>query len=368
MRWQRNVLVCGVLLLLVCVSVWGVFRLHPFGALWSVGAVPVAERMNLSDSAMVSPEEGWAVGVVAGQPNYVLLHYQHGQWRRELPFGEGTRELPELGVRLASVAMTSASEGWAIGAGFLPTASPTPTTSGIEQNGTLGTVLLRYHQGWWSVFKQWATDPEFTRIAMHGPQQGWLLGSNGAETTLLRYDGDQWRPLALPQRIRTSAFHTLVPDGDKGIWLAGTTLAHYDGTVWRQTALPVNPSSPIVLFGLSMISPDEGWAVGSVSNSAQGVILHYQRGRLDMQSTASTPVLTNVTMRSASSGWAVGARGAILAYHHGIWTPVASPSGQALQHVALAPHSDDAWAVGDTGTILRYHEGQWTPSLIEEDG
>lgn len=88
------------------------------------------------------------------------------------------------------------------------------------------------------------------------------------------------------------------------------------------------------LNDLAMISPKEGWAVGSVLDASSGpanvLIAHYQN-------CAWTPIamddpgmtLMSVSMTSASDGWAVGGSsdGKPLALHYtgGAWQPVALP-------------------------------------------
>lgn len=56
---------------------------------------------SLNGVAMVSPDEGWAVG-----NGGVILHYQSGAW---------TQAQSPTGENLSSVIMISVSEGWAIG-------------------------------------------------------------------------------------------------------------------------------------------------------------------------------------------------------------------------------------------------------------
>ncbi|HET9979168.1 MAG TPA: hypothetical protein VFQ32_01895, partial [Ktedonobacterales bacterium] len=88
------------------------------------------------------------------------------------------------------------------------------------------------------------------------------------------------------------------------------------------------------LNDLAMISPKEGWAVGSVLDANSGpanmLIAHYQN-------CAWTPIATDdpgmtlmsVSMTSASDGWAVGGSGdgkpLALHYTGGAWQPVALP-------------------------------------------
>lgn len=69
-------------------------------------------------------------------------------------------------------------------------------------------------------------------------------------------------------------------------------------------------------------------------------------------------------MRSAKIGWAVGARGALLEYQAGRWTPLPRLTDHALHQVVVVPHSTEAWAIGDGGAVLHYRQGQWSTSTI----
>lgn len=349
---------------MILLMLFGIVRFFPSAFSWP----SVASRSTIKSISMVSTEEGWAVGTagIAADPtnqSYLLLHYHNGRWTREFPFREGTDGFPSH-VSLTSISMISAEEGWAVGQGTLLTSSP--TTTGTAQSGLLVTVILHRAFGIWTVLERTTTGPGLDTISMQGSEQGWLLGDNGANTTLLRYDGS-WQFLPLPPSIRTTAFHTLVPMAHQDVWLAGATLAHYNGKTWTRYQLPPTsvPSSPIIISGLSMIAPQEGWAVGSLSNTPQGIILHYVAGRIIGQSTPSMPVFTSVTMLAPSRGWAVGAKGAIWQYQDETWTPVSSPTDRTLQQVVLTPGSDDVWAVGENDTILHSHQGRWSVSPID---
>lgn len=114
-----------------------------------------------------------------------------------------------------------------------------------------------------------------------------------------------------------------------------------------------------VIFSLSMVSENEGWAVGvEDSYRTQGMLAHYQNGQwMSVTPPAATPGLYSVFMLSASEGWAVGYAGTILYYQSGRWSHVSSPVSTALYSVfMLSP--DEGWAGGDAG-LLHYQQGVW---------
>jgi photosystem II stability/assembly factor-like uncharacterized protein len=114
-----------------------------------------------------------------------------------------------------------------------------------------------------------------------------------------------------------------------------------------------------VIFGLSMVSVDDGWAVGAEDTyQSHGLLAHYQGGSWMLVTLpAGVPALHSVFMLSASEGWAVGNFGTILHYHVGSWSSVTSPTGANLSSVFMTSASE-GWAVG--GAILHYQQGEWT--------
>ncbi len=85
---------------------------------------------------------------------------------------------------------------------------------------------------------------------------------------------------------------------------------------------------------------------------------------------------------SASEAWAVGARGTIVHYANGQWTPVRSPTDFDLRQLWGASASE-VWAIGDSGertmprrdVLLRWNGAQWSevafgsdPTVISVDG
>lgn len=115
------------------------------------------------------------------------------------------------------------------------------------------------------------------------------------------------------------------------------------------------------LYGVSMVSSSEGWAVGETTGYAapRGVIAHYLNGQwMQASLPANTPPLFSVAMLSASDGWSVGNGGTILHYTGGTWVSVASHTGQRLQSLSMLSPTD-GWAIGPTHYFLHYTGGAW---------
>jgi photosystem II stability/assembly factor-like uncharacterized protein len=84
------------------------------------------------------------------------------------------------------------------------------------------------------------------------------------------------------------------------------------------------------LLDVSMVSRDEGWAVGG-----GGSIFHYSGGAWMIAPSPTTAQLRSIAMISATDGWAVGENGTILHYTGGVWSTVASPTDSFLYSVAM---------------------------------
>lgn len=145
------------------------------------------------------------------------------------------------------------------------------------------------------------------------------------------------------------------------------------------TTLPYAPGVGFEITAMSMTSPGEGWAI--VSGQSAGstcpscmpqYLLHDHHGVWSPVALSSTTPLTDISMVSATDGWAVGWDGLILHYNGRDWTSVASPTTEQLLSIRMLS-ATDGWASGDTmfrsdvPLILHYDGQQWAtqpmPSL-----
>jgi len=374
-------------------------------------ALPVVRysRSLLQSVSMDSPTEGWAVGYrsVANQQGVfpALYHDTHGNW---------APVALSQGGALSAVAMVSASDGWAFGT----------------------TAILHYDGIRWRAAQTISTSqsPSWS-IQMLSATDGWAVATPNGFTPnqqtigdILHYDGSSWKPSAEPPvngylRLESVSFATpndgwavgqIIPF-NSATTLAAGVLLHYSGGQW-QTAETI-PQADV--YGVSMISPTEGWATGerytletssegSRANPAGALLLHYAGG----QWSESTPnpataygygaTLGPVTFLSPTDGWIVGSPGvaqsellpngqsiriATLLYHFvgGRWVLVPAPTStvkDSINLVSVTPYPNgDLWAVGSasvpisqmptgpagagyemalTPFVAHYHAGQWS--------
>ena len=97
------------------------------------------------------------------------------------------------------------------------------------------------------------------------------------------------------------------------------------------TTLPYAPGVGFEITAMSTASPGEGWAIVTNIVSGQGAgycpsclpqyLLHDHHGVWSPIALSSTTPLTDISMVSATDGWAVGSDGLILHYNGRDWTP-----------------------------------------------
>lgn len=178
-------------------------------------------------------------------------------------------------------------------------------------------------------------------------------------------------------------------------------IAHFDGHQWSVASNTIFPN--FTLFGISMDSATDGWAVGSATIDSQNdfvpLFLHYANGQWTKTIMAGpNAYLKQVWMFSADAGWAQGedtsSAGIFYHFHQGTWTKVpfnpSSVAGAALSDASAAqaymvPSSGtpptspyivqaqmlsdtEGWAVGTFHNIdyfWHYLNGQWIAAYQE---
>ncbi len=304
--------------------------LHYTGGQWerithAIGGSFQANDALLSQVAMVSATEGWAVGSYHDPNNNLfglILHYTGGRWMPQM-------SLPN--VSLNGLAMLSTSEGWAVGAD-------------TYQRG----ILLHYVGGAWNRVPFAALALPLNQIVMTSPMDGWIVGqSQNSGQVAWHYDGKTWTQVMIPGITIVSqiamvsasdgwavgykvasggARNALVADGSAAP--GPTVFAHYDGKTWTAVQTFAQDTNTTVT-SLSFDGPDDGWAVGRFTDPGSLFVthtlyLHYTGGRWKQiagPEDVNADALA-VWMLSARDGWAVSDDGAILRYQQNAWKMV----------------------------------------------
>lgn len=315
----------------------------------ALGLVPISSDLDQSGStslysvAMSSATAGWAVGG--------YLFHRGGEsgviWRFD---GSGWREVARQTNTLRSVAALPDGEAWVVGEG--------------------GTVLHESGGRWDPVDAGTADD--LLSVAMRSPDEGWAVGGHetirlaasitrddvppaqpgGGTCVILHYLDGRWSPVACPVQHPLGRV-TVLPDGEA--WAIGNRiLLHETDGRWTQAPAPAGG-----LGSLAMTSPDDGWAAGDA-----GALVHYHAGAWTSVPPVTTRSLQDIALGPTGDGWSVGDN-VILRLRHGTWQPVPGAAADgSLFGVGLAPGAGGAgWAVGaGTGTapeILRLQGGTW---------
>ena len=175
----------------------------------TAGGQVLANR--LQDIAMLSKNEGWAVG-----GHGTILHFKNGRWERIAS--------PTLSL-LTSIEMLSLNEGWIVG-----------------ENGT----ILHYRQG------KWALEPSPTTQVLYGigmasANEGWAMGESGI---ILHYSRGKWSVFESPATEILGVPVMLSANDGWAVGRAGTIL-HYNGVKW---SFVPGPNANAFLSDLSMLS------------------------------------------------------------------------------------------------------------------
>jgi hypothetical protein len=134
-------------------------------------------------------------------------------------------------------------------------------------------------------------------------------------------------------------------------------IEHWDGTAWSQVTSPEIEGDS--LNGVTAISANNVWAVGSDRSSSGGALVEHWDGtswRIVSNSViAAAGALSAVSADSANDVWAVGPAGntgpPILHFDGTTWSRVATPTG-VRSVTALSP--TNVWAVGTVQTLFNH--------------
>ena len=218
--------------------------------------------------AMVSPNEGWALGAVTDPASGIsesslILHYKNCTWTA-LP-----TSYP--GVGLSSISMGSAADGWAIGS----------TDGGAP-------FALHYTGGAWKSVtppgKSVLGGGVYSQVHMLSADEGWITFNHPKDR-----QGNLTQGLLHLVNGRWSVAHTPFPGIDNVLpvapndaWVLGDTtesqqvpdLYHYQAGTWTRTP----PRAGIWVYTMRMVAPNDIWASGQSDPGAGnsiGATLHY---------------------------------------------------------------------------------------------
>ncbi len=289
-----------------------------------------------------------------------------------------------------SVAAISANDVWAVGS---------------EGNqGSAQTLIEHWNSSTWSVVKSpnpSSTVNYLTGVAAISSSNVWAVGTSynshvsKYQTLIEQWNGSSWSVVSSPNQGQGSVLNSVTVISAKSAWAVGyaisgnpsvhqTLIEHWNGTTWRIVNSPNQGSTTNVLFGITVISADDLWAVGQYVSSKtlnfQTLIEHYDGSTWTIVASPNIKAMGNglsgVTAVSSHDIWAVGnasnlsrntSQTLIEHYNGSTWTIVASSnvSSQSFLHGVTAISAKDVWAVGlsiDSAGVRKTLIEQWNGS------
>jgi hypothetical protein len=229
-----------------------------------------------------------------------------------------------------------------------------------------------------------ARNPDKALYGQHTRLNETTISSQDFERAYNRYDGQAsptpipgcglyWRIVDSPSAGQTSSvLYDVAIVSATDVWAVGyfisesddyqTLIMRWNGNQWNLVPSPNMGDGDNTLFGISVISANDAWAVGEYSTpqvTTKALILHWDGGQwsiIDGPDIGDSDSLNQVDVITSNDVWAVGEYGVkggsrSLAMHWdgSTWTQVATPfEGQynALRGVS-AVGANDIWAVGN---------------------
>ena len=345
----------------------GTVALHGGNNGWTPVATP---DVVIRDVDSVTPIDAWAVGGACdGSGNActsTILRWNGQAW---------SSTPSPTAYPLLSVAMISASDGWAVGGRCLVSSTqPAPCSH----------VILRWNGSNWAVWlnESGADKAPFSAVSVAGSTTGWILEGS---TRLLRWTGTQW----LPDAQAAAGINSVDAVSAQAAWAAGPSgLLKWDGASWSSVAqtqhlnwlaIDVDPGgygavvgsagaslawngatwTPITRFiggdvfsGVDIVSPTEAWAVGA-SGLFHRVDDRWTHWPLP-PSMDDLATLNDVDLVAADEGWAVGSLGTALHWDGQSWSQVTTPISSTISDVQTISTSS-AWAYTWNEVLGVYH-------------
>jgi len=354
---------------------------------WSVVASPnfVTKPNYLFSVAAISASDIWAVGKYGNSiPRTLIEHWNGSKWSI-------TPRPAIANSSLNGVAALASNDVWAVG---------------DVLNVSYHTLIEHWNGSIWSVVPSPNTQAEdyLRGIAVVSPNDIWATGETedsivGYHTLFEHWNGTQWSIIPSPDPGGSSNFlhlFSIAAVSSNNVWAVGDyyskssgtggpLIEHWDGTQWSIIASPNAGTISSGLRGVSVVSANNIWAVGSYGAQSAGqtvgqtLVEHWNGTQWSVVSSPnagqSVNQLTAITAISATNIWAVGYTDGsnptphpyhtLIEHWDGIqWSVISSPNtgtyDNILYGVTHVPGTSHVWSVGEfygTGvqTLTEYY-------------
>ena len=341
---------------------------------WSTGG-----GSSLNAVAAISQSDVWAVGWEGSSDSFTTLtlteHWDGMTWNL-VP----SANVKALDQKLSGVAAASTNDIWAVGY---------HSNTGSDRH-----VLIEHWDGTsWSIISSPAGNQQLQAVAAISASNVWAVGDSinqntgNTRTLVEHWNGTSWSIVKSPD-VGTSinVLYAVAAISSNDIWAVGsqsnsafgpdkTLTEHWNGTSWSVVKSPNMGSGDNDLYGLTAVSTNNVWAVGSrclVSSCFSGgteqtLTEHWNGSSWSVVSSPNIGTKSNflaaVAAVSGSNIWAVGyscttnkcfnsgiTSTLIEQWNGSSWSVVSSPNfgtkDNLLNSVATVPGSIQAWAVG----------------------
>ncbi len=327
-------------------AIGGWWALQFNGANWT----PVYNSFNFYKAvSVIDGHDAWAVGT-----SRQARHYSGSNW---LPVSLGLDSPPTLTVRMRSIHMLNASEGWAVGAGY-------------ASDGSLNQCLLVHYIGTWSSVPCPFNNYQLHAVQMRTASDVWAVGSDRStgNGVALHYNGASWTTAPLP--AGTPALHSLQLLGANDGWVVGVkgTILRLVNGAWirvRGSGFPIGPINAPDEYTRPIDATDANtvWWIGG----SFGQLHQWSNGTVTNYTTPITSGLYALDMVNSTLGWAGTASpqgpNYLLRYSSGTWT--AWPITDTVSALSMIG-PDEGWIASGYGSspVLHYLNGVLTPESI----
>jgi hypothetical protein len=274
------------------------------GTTWTQQSTPNPGGTSSGESFLygvtaVSPSDAWAVGEyldsTTGDVDSLVLHWNGTVWTQVASPNPATS-----GNTLSAVTGISATDAWAVGT-YTNAATDASETFVVHWNGHSWSQVPSPNPAGVTTYGSQSVLNSVSAISPSDIESvGWYQTSPTsapAETLALRWNGHQWDQMPTPNPGGTTsdsdASHlfgvSIVSATDA--WAVGaytnpkteavqTLTLRWNGKAWDQTASP-NPGGTKSqgdvgqLFGVSTVSAKDAWAIGDYGGQPETLLLHW---------------------------------------------------------------------------------------------
>ena len=309
----------------------GMVRHYAAGSWAQVGAALPGAYLGGID--MISPSEGWVMGIDGVTDKHLLLHILNGAWQQVAPPTVDPQGTPAI------MAMRTPDEGWLVMSNL----------KGAQ--GGANTSLLHYSGGVWSLVDtplHYITD-----IAPVASAEAWVIGWNtsGTISSLVHVQGESATvALTSPSNSTFSRLRMFAPDD---IWIEGAIHAasnvevndepldyHFNGAAWSKVDL----HAPRGVQHIGIVASSTAWSYASIGSaslydSPYGQIASIYSNASGQWQALGVPYkdLQSLEVVSGSSTdvWATGV--------YMVTTQTASNSYSGISHYVLLHYTGGIW-------------------------